>query len=64
MKTLTIHSILGLLCLSLPAFGQDSVSPQEYFADRIRMEAGQPAVATIPELYDELDFQRAVQAYV
>ena len=65
MKSLTINTILGLLCLALPAFGQqDSVSPQQYFADRIQMEAGQPAVATIPELYDELDFQRAVQAYV
>jgi hypothetical protein len=48
-----------------PALTQnDSMSPQEYFAERIRMEAGQPAVGIIPELYDELDFQRAVQAYV
>ena len=44
--------------------GRESASPQQYFADRIQMEAGHPAVATIPELYDELDFQRAVQAYV
>ena len=44
--------------------GQESVSPQQYFADRIQMEAGQPAVESIQELYDELDFQRAVQAYV
>ena len=43
---------------------QESLTPQEYFTDRIRMESGQPAVASIPELYDELDFQRAVQAYV
>jgi hypothetical protein len=41
-----------------------SLSPQEYFANRIRLESGQPAVDIIPELYDELDFQRAVQAYV
>jgi hypothetical protein len=41
-----------------------SLSPQEYFANRIRLEAGQPAVDIIPELYDELDFQRAVQVYV
>ena len=50
MRSLTINSIFGLLCLALPAFGQDSVSPQEYFVDRIRMEAGQPAIGTIPEL--------------
>ncbi len=31
---------------------QASVSPQEYFADRIRMESGQPAIDSIPELYD------------
>lgn len=43
---------------------QESLSPQEYFANRIQLEAGQPAVETIPELYDELDFQRAVQVYV
>jgi hypothetical protein len=47
-----------------PVQAEDSKSPQAYFADRIRMEEGQPAVDTIPELYDELDFQRAVQAYV
>lgn len=44
--------------------GQETVSPQQYFSDRIKMEAGHPAVSTIPELYDELDFQRAVQAYI
>jgi hypothetical protein len=44
--------------------GKGSLSPQEYFANRIRLESGQPAVDIIPELYDELDFQRAVQAYV
>ena len=32
--------------------GQGTVSPQQYFADRIQLDAGQPAVATIPELYD------------
>jgi len=47
-----------------PAQGQQSLSPQEYLANRIRLESGQPAVALIPELYDELDFQRAVQVYV
>ena len=64
MKSLTINTILGLLCLAIPAFGQDSVSPQQYFSDRIQMEDGQPAIESIQELYDELDFQRAVQAYV
>jgi len=42
----------------------DSKSPQQYFADRIKLEAGQPAVKSIPEIYDEIDFQRAVQAYI
>jgi hypothetical protein len=62
---------LSSFCLLIVACGQQgqatepgSLTPQEYFADRIRMESGQPAVASIPELYDELDFQRAVQAYV
>jgi len=43
---------------------EESLSPQEYFANRIHMESGQPAVDIVPELYDELDFQRAVQAYI
>jgi hypothetical protein len=56
-----------LLTFASPGWTQrsrKSKSPQEYFANRIKMEAGQPALSTIPELYDELDFQRAVQAYV
>ena len=43
---------------------QESLTPQEYFANRIHMESGQPSVKIVPELYDELDFQRAVQAYI
>ncbi len=43
---------------------QESLTPQEYFANRIHMESGQPSVEIVPELYDELDFQRAVQTYV
>jgi len=43
---------------------QESLTPQEYFANRIHMESGQPSVEIVPELYDELDFQRAVQAYI
>jgi hypothetical protein len=58
---------IALLTATSPGSAQSlrqTKAPQEYFADRIKMEAGQPAVETIPELYDELDFQRAVQAYV
>ncbi len=43
---------------------QASLTPQEYFANRIHMESGQPSVDLVPVMYDELDFQRAVQAYV
>ena len=49
MKSLAINFTFGLLRLALPAFGQDSVSPQEYFADRISVEDGQPAIDTIPK---------------
>ena len=71
-----ICGVLSAFCLALASMthaqaeptsstpAQGSLSPQEYFADRIRLENGQPAVDSIAELYDELDFQRAVQAYV
>ena len=59
-KALLSHALVSAILLAAaagPALaqardgeGQGSVSPQEYFADRIRMEAGQPAVDTIPEL--------------
>jgi len=39
-------------------------SAQEYLASRVKLESGQPAVDQIQELYDEMDFQRAVQAYI
>ncbi len=41
-----------------------NVSAQEYLANSIKLEAGQPAKDQIQELYDEMDFQRAVQAYI
>jgi len=57
--------ILSVLTIAgSPAQADDSKTPQQYFADRIKLDAGQPAVESIPELYDELDFQRAVQAYI
>jgi hypothetical protein len=40
------------------------VSAQEYLANSIKMKAGQPAKDQIQDLYDEMDFQRAVQAYI
>ena len=43
---------------------QRELSAQEYLANRIKIEAGQPAKDQIQELYDEMDFQRAVQAYI
>jgi hypothetical protein len=41
-----------------------NVSAQEYLANSIKMKAGQPAKDQIQDLYDEMDFQRAVQAYI
>ncbi len=41
-----------------------NVSAQEYLANSIKIEAGQPAKGQIQDLYDEMDFQRAVQAYI
>ena len=41
-----------------------SAQAERELGQRIKLEAGQPAVEIIPELYDELDFQRAVQAYI
>jgi len=49
---------------STSATVDDTRSPQQYFVDRIKLESGQPAVSTISEIYDELDFQRAVQIYI
>jgi len=42
----------------------DSRSAQEVLADSIELEAGQPAKELVQDLYDEMDFQRAVQAYI
>lgn len=61
---LTANTTLAQEAKKSAGDGQTSVSPQQYFANRIQLEGGQPAVATIAELYDELDFQRAVQAYI
>jgi hypothetical protein len=71
-KQFTLANLFGAAIMTLSfltvaggsACADDSKSPQQYFADRIKLEAGQPAVETIPELYDEIDFQRAVQAYI
>jgi len=41
-----------------------SLTASEYLASRVAVEHGQPDVETLDELYDELDFQRAVQAYI
>jgi hypothetical protein len=43
---------------------QRALSAQEYLANSIKMKAGQPAKDQIQDLYDEMDFQRAVQAYI
>ena len=71
-KQITMANPLGAAIITLSLMtvasgsvrADDSKSPQQYFADRIRLEAGQPAIKSIPELYDEIDFQRAVQAYI
>lgn len=43
---------------------QRALSAQEYLANSIKIEAGQPSKDQIQDLYDEMDFQRAVQAYI
>jgi len=41
-----------------------SLTASEYLASRVSVDHGQPDVEMLDELYDELDFQRAVQAYI
>jgi hypothetical protein len=43
---------------------KDERTAQQVLADSIELEAGQPAKELVQELYDEMDFQRAVQAYI
>ncbi|MBW2606433.1 MAG: DUF1254 domain-containing protein [Deltaproteobacteria bacterium] len=53
-----------VLTLSTSIAEAKDISAQEYLASRVKLESGQPAVDQIQELYDEMDFQRAVQAYI
>jgi hypothetical protein len=55
---------LSLLVGCTKKTNQSEISAQEYLASRVKLESGQPAVDQIQELYDEMDFQRAVQAYI
>ena len=52
---------LALLCAAaVPAHGETIDSR----LGKLEFEAGYPTQATVEKLYDELDFQRAVQAYL
>jgi len=58
-----------LIALSIAILSTSSVyaverTAQEVLADSIELEAGQPAKELVQDLYDEMDFQRAVQAYI
>jgi len=78
IRILTINTILGLLCLAQPSFGQGSVSPQSQAQQAkpnakvlqarfgsVTLDAnGYPDVKGIDSLYDELDYQRACQAFL
>jgi hypothetical protein len=52
------------LTLSTSMAEAKDILAQEYLANSIKMEAGQPSKDQIQDLYDEMDFQRAVQAYI
>ncbi|MDH5426694.1 MAG: DUF1254 domain-containing protein [Nitrospirota bacterium] len=54
-RTIACLIAIGLSLMVRPAFAE---GPQ------IKFEAGYPAQSTIQGLYDELDYQRAVQAYI
>src|SRR5262245_22306268 len=64
MKTV---SLLTSALLTLALFGAPPASAQETIDTRIgklTFESGYPSKETVQKLYDEMDFQRACQAYL
>jgi len=55
-KSIACLIVIGLILMVRPAFAEEG--PQ------VKFEAGYPAQSSIQGLYDELDYQRAVQAYI
>jgi hypothetical protein len=60
----TLASIILVTSCTNKDSVKDERTAQQVLADSIELEAGQPAKELVQDLYDEMDFQRAVQAYI
>src|SRR5262249_5082817 len=73
-RKIIILAALGLVCAAAPAEGEDydtNVPPVVTAPDRVdtrlgvlKFKAGVPDDATVQKVYDTLDFQRGVQAFL
>lgn len=64
MKHLLAIALVGTAALSIAASGPSVSQTLETRMGPLEFNAGYPAKETIRKVYDELDFQRAVQAYL
>ena len=63
MRTAILTSALltSALCAATPVLAQETVDTR---IGTLTFESGYPSEATVQKLYDEMDFQRACQAYI
>jgi hypothetical protein len=61
-----IASLIVVALFILPAYGQElpTTGSIDTRIGKLSFEGGYPSGKTVDKLYDELDFQRAVQAYL
>src|SRR5262245_62401867 len=61
MSILTAALLVSGLCGASPALAQETIDTR---IGKLTFESGYPSQETVQKLYDEMDFQRAAQAYL
>lgn len=59
--SLILLSSLAFYPVSSPALAQETINTR---IGKLTFESGYPSKETVKKLYDEMDFQRAAQAYI
>jgi hypothetical protein len=61
MRTIVAALLASALLGATPIFAQETVDTR---IGKLTFESGYPSKETVQKLYDEMDFQRAAQAYI
>jgi len=61
ISMLTLAVLMAGMCVSAPAPAQETIDTR---IGKLSFESGYPSKETVQKLYDEMDFQRASQAYL